>query len=457
MLKFRKDFSKAFRTAYKSISQERAQRRKEKKKFREQNGHSWRLWLNIATFVLIVVVLIAARKQLVEAWHLVGQANLLILLLIIPAQFVSYYASTEIFFTYLRARGQMKNISTLQATTMSLEMNFVNHVFPSGGVSGVGYMNWRLGKIGISAGQSTMAQIMRYVIQLGTFLILLVIALIWATLEDRAASWIVVMVSISITVLVCAVFFGGYLIDSKERMESFARFLTNNVNKIVAKITFGRKTNVMQFSKVEIFFLDFHEDFLALKQDKKMLYKPIVWSFIFNIMDVSLFMIAFWSLGAFVNPAILLIAYGAAAVSGAFMLTPGGAGAYEAIMIGILTAGGVAAGTAFAGVILARAALILLTLVVGFAAYQYALHKYGQPNIEKIDATQKDRIKPIKKSENTTRILKLDETHELTEKINLPNSKSKVNKENNFESKKLSAAERDEKTRQILAEKYSKK
>ena len=55
----------------------------------------------------------------------------------------SYYASTEIFFTYLRARGQAKEITPLASTSVALEFNFVNHVFPSAGVSGASYMVWR--------------------------------------------------------------------------------------------------------------------------------------------------------------------------------------------------------------------------------------------------------------------------------------------------------------------------
>ena len=152
-----------------------------------------------------------------------GRVNLLILLLLVPIQFASYYASTEIFFTYLRARGQLKRTNTLQATGMSLELNFVNHVFPSGGVSGVSYMVWRLGKLGVTAGQSTLAQVMRYVVQMGTFMVLMGFALIWATLENRTDNWVVVATAIGITSLVFLVIFGGYLVGSASRMKNFAR------------------------------------------------------------------------------------------------------------------------------------------------------------------------------------------------------------------------------------------
>jgi len=231
-------------------------------------------------------------------------------------------------------------------------------------------------------------------------MVLMAIALIWATLENRTANWVVVAVAIGITALIFIVIFGSYLVGSRKRMVSFAKFLTANVNKLVKKITFGRQPQVMKLGKVEKFFLDFHEDFMVLHDDKKLLIKPIIWSFIFNVTDVSLFLVTFWSLGIAINPAILLIAYGASTLSGMFMLTPGGAGAYEAIFIGILTASGVPGGAAFAGVILARACLISLTLASGFVVYQQALRKYGQPDLaKKVDLTPDDEVERAEKDE----------------------------------------------------------
>ncbi|MCL2280503.1 flippase-like domain-containing protein [Candidatus Saccharibacteria bacterium] len=335
------------------------------------------------TLILIVAMLILARHELVEAWHLMGRVNLLILILLIPIQFASYYAGAEIFFTYLRSRGQLKRTNMLQATAMSLELNFVNHIFPSGGVSGVSYMIWRLGKLGVAAGQATMAQIMKYVVQMGTFMVLMALALIWTTLENRMANWVIAATAIGITSLIFLVLFGGYLIGSRSRMKNFARWLTKTLNSLVKKVTFGRKSEILELERTKRFFLDFHSDFVVLKNDKKLLVKPIIWSFLFNLFEILLFMVSFWALGTWANPAALLIAYGAATLTGIFMLTPGGAGAYEALMIGILTASGIAGGTAFAGVILARTILIIGTLVSGFVVYQHALHKYGRPDLDK--------------------------------------------------------------------------
>jgi uncharacterized protein (TIRG00374 family) len=378
----------------------------------------WRLWLNIATIVLIVLVIFFARHQLVEAWHLLTRVNIWILLLLIPVQFFSYYANSEIFLVYLRERGRLKQTSRLEAASMSLELNFVNHVFPSGGISGMAYMVWRLGKQGVPAGQATLSELLRYVMQTLTFVLLLVVALIFATVDNKTSSWIVVVVAIVLTALAFLAIFGGYLIGSETRMRGFARWLGGAVNHVVARLTFGHKPHILNQNKLrnlEQFFLDFHKDFLVIKSQKSLLLKPLLWSLAFNLIDVSLFLVTFWALGTPVNPAVMLIAYGGAAVAGTVMFTPGGAGAYEVIMITVLSASGMSIGAATAGVVLTRAILILGTLLSGFVFYQRALHKYGRPELEKPDLTPDEEIQiamdSLKQQHQTTHNDKNTSTH----------------------------------------------
>ncbi len=57
-------------------------------------------------------------------------------------------------------------------------------------------------------------------------------------------------------------------------------------------------------------------------------------------------------------------------------------GAYEAVMIGVLVAGGVPAKMASAGTILSRTILIVGTIAVGAVAYHHTMTKYGQPDYQ---------------------------------------------------------------------------
>jgi uncharacterized protein (TIRG00374 family) len=339
---------------------------------------SFRAWLSTITLVLIAVIIFFSRHELVHAWKLLEQVNIWILLLLIPGQLLVYYAGGEMMFSYLRAKKAIDHISPLGLARMSLEMNFVNHVLPSGGVSGISYMGWRLGGYGVSPARSTMAQVVRYSMGFAAFIALLMLAVVIVTIDGGINRWIILVSSIlasgMLGVMVAAIF----VMSSTKRMTWFARWTVRTVNAFVRKVTFGRKRKVLHEDKVNEFFDDLHRDYLALRADKKILIRPFLWGLVFNLADVSLFLIAFWALGVPVNPAPVLIAYGVAATAGFFVVTPGGAGAYEAIMVAFLAVAGLAQGTAIAGIVLARVILLLGTIGLGYLFYQHAIMKYGK-------------------------------------------------------------------------------
>jgi uncharacterized protein (TIRG00374 family) len=161
-------------------------------------------------------------------------------------------------------------------------------------------------------------------------------------------------------------------------MTIFAKWSTTIVNKLVRKLTFGRKRNILKKAKIETFFSDMHDDFVTLRKDKRVLIVPFLWGLLFNAADVALFVITFWALGAPINPAPILIAYGVASVAGFFVVTPGGAGAYEAIMVAFLAVAGIGSGTAIAGIVLTRVIVLLTTIGLGYFFYQHAILKYGK-------------------------------------------------------------------------------
>jgi uncharacterized protein (TIRG00374 family) len=339
---------------------------------------SFRAWLSVVTLLLIAVIIYFSRHELIHAWHLLERVNIWILLLLIPGQLLVYYASGEILFSYLRAKKSIDKVSGGELTRMSLEMNFVNHILPSGGVSGISYMSWRLGKFGVSSGSATMAQVVRFAATFISFTILLVIAVFVVTIDGNINRWIILVSTTLVTVMVGSILSGIYLMSSQKRMEAFSSWIMRTVNSAVRKLTFGRKRSVIKKAKIDLFFADMHHDYLALRHDKGMLVKPIAWALLFTATDVCLFLITFWALGSPVNPAPILIAYGVATIGGFFVATPGGAGAYEAIMVGFLAVAGLSKETAIAGIVLTRVILLLGTIVLGYVFYQLALVKYGK-------------------------------------------------------------------------------
>lgn len=339
---------------------------------------SFRAWLSIFTLSLIVVIVFFSRHELVQAWKLLEQVNIWILLLLIPGQIFVYFVGGEMMFSYLRAKGSIRHIRGSELTRMSLEMNFVNHILPSGGVSGISYMTWRLGHYKIPPGRATMAQLVRFAMSYASYIALLMLAVLVVTIDGGINRWIIFVSSFLVFIAVVSAFGAMYLLSSRKRMWQFADLIVKKGNRLISKLTFGRKKRVLKYSNVEKFFTDIYFDYLALKRDKRILVKPFLWGILFNAGDVMLFVITFLAMGILVNPASLLIAYGVAIIGSLFVVTPGGAGAYEAIMIGFLALSGVSKGEAIAAIVLTRVILLLGTIILGYVFYQNSLLKYGQ-------------------------------------------------------------------------------
>jgi uncharacterized protein (TIRG00374 family) len=343
-----------------------------------RRGLSLRGWLTIITTVLLVVVVFFAWPEIVRAWRLLDSINLWILVLLIPVQFFSYYATGGMIFSYLRSKGDLKDMKHGSMTRLALELNFVNHVLPSGGAAGFSYLSWILTRHNVSVGRSTMAQIIRFALTFVSFLLILVVAVIALTIDHQIDRTIILLCSGLAVLCVGGTFFAIWLIGSKARLERFSGRLTRFVNRIVTFFTRGRKKEAVKLASISGFFIELHDDYLAIRKDRRILIKPFIWAALANLADVALLWIAFLALGYAVNPALLFVAFGLASIASAVSVTPGGAGVYETIMITFLASSAVPADVAIAGTLIARVTLVLGTILFGYVFYQLTIAKYGK-------------------------------------------------------------------------------
>lgn len=337
---------------------------------------STRRVLSLGTLVLVAVLLYLSRHELVEAWRLLQTVDLAILAFIIPLQMLSYYAAGAMVFSYLKQKKAVQG-SAVELAKVSLELNFVNHILPTGGVSGASYMTWRLRHLGVGAGRATLAQVVRFAATFSSFLALLLVALVVITLDGNITRVTILVTSGIASTIVFGTLFVGYIINSRERLQSFSRMLTRLVNGVWRRLL-RHKTALLHADKVTAFFEELHDDYLVLKREPRLLVRPFLWGLVYNLAEVSMFFVAFWALGTPVNPAPLLIAFGVATIAGFFVVTPGGAGGYELVMIAFLSSTGIPQGAVVAAVLLARTLLILGTIISGSVFYYLALEKYGK-------------------------------------------------------------------------------
>ena len=345
---------------------------------------SFRFWLSLTTLLLVAVLLYLSRHQLDHAWHLVREANLWLLVLIIPLIVAGNIVAGEMTLSYLRQKRLIQHISAWELMRVSMEFNFVNHVLPSGGMSGVSYLNWRLSKLGVAGTQSTVAQAVRFVTGFAAITTLLVVSVLAVTIDSGINRWIILMSSAMVFLMFIATLGVIYLVSSPVRMQRFAGWLATACNKLVRWATRGRKKAVIDSQRLMVMFNDMHRDYVSMMRDKKILLRPYLWGMLFYALDVAQFYIAFLALGVYVNPAAILIGYGIAQLAAFVVVTPGGAGAYEALMVLVLATTGLSEGRAIAGIILARVIILLMVIGLGYIFYQRALITYGKRDSESI-------------------------------------------------------------------------
>lgn len=337
-----------------------------------------RVWISLITVVLIVVIIIISRRELQRAWELLQTVDWRILLLIIPVTLVSYLTQGEMTFSYLRQKGVLKGVSLLTQMRMSLELNFVNHVLPSGGVSGFSYLNWRLNNLGVSGARATMSQLVRYLAGFAGLVTLLIVAVFLVTIDGTVNRWIILMSSALVSVLIFATVFSIYLLGNKARLHRVGNGAARFVNRVVRTVTFGRVLMAIKPAAVTAFLDEIQDDFVELMKDKRILIQPYLWGVLFTAVEIAVFWIVFWALGSVVNPAPILIGYGLASLAGFAIVTPGGAGAYETVMVFVLAIAGLAQSEAIAGVVLTRIIILFVTVIVGWFFYQQVVMKYGK-------------------------------------------------------------------------------
>lgn len=331
--------------------------------------------LNIVTIVLIAVIFFLARHELAQAWDLLSRVNLWILALLLPLQLLSYYAVGEMIFSYINDKKHLK-ANRIDMAKMALELNFVNHILPSGGVSGASYMTWRLKQFGISAGRATIAQVVRFGASFVAFFALLVVALLMITIDGGITRQTILITSSLGTAIILGVIGVIYLFDSESRLDRFIRWGAKQCNRVVGVFRRKRTEPLLKEDTIKRYFHDIRADYLVLKQEPKLLIKPFLWGVIFTLAEIAMFWVAFLALGDLINPAPLLIAYGLATIAGLLFVTPGGAGGYELFMIGFLTTAGIKPSASVAAVVLTRTILILGTILSGYYFYHKALTKY---------------------------------------------------------------------------------
>lgn len=334
----------------------------------------WKLWLNIVTFAALAFVVYAARHDIGRVFAQLSELNIWVLLLMLPAQFFVYFTLAELFYHFFKTTDVKVPIKALVAPM--IELNFVNHIFPSGGVSGFSYLTLRLKPYGVSTAKSTLAQLARFALMFMSFIVLLFVALLMLAVGGSTSSLMVLAVSAITFTLFFVTSVLIFVIGSESRISAFTTGLTRVLNRII-HVFRRRHPETISLKNVKQTFLELHEDYMLIRRDVGRMKWAILWGFLSSVAELALLYIAFMAHGAWVNPGAVIVAYVIANLVGFIAILPGGIGLYEPLMTAVLISGGVQPGLALSATLVYRVISLLLSLLSGYFLYQRAIRRYG--------------------------------------------------------------------------------
>ncbi|MBA3678687.1 flippase-like domain-containing protein [Candidatus Saccharibacteria bacterium] len=336
-----------------------------------------RHFLIFIALIIIVVLAYSQFHQVQSFKQLLSLLNWWILLLVVPLRYLYYRANAKYFEKFFAIFKQKTPFTPLLEATIT--MNFVNIVFPSGGISGLSYIRKVLDDE-VDTANVTLAQLSWYMLSFLAYLLFLLLGVGMLLLSNqviRVSSRIIILVLVVILIVsISALLF----IFSPETVESVAFFAIKPVNRflqLIRKRVFGRE-------RVRKFLEQMHSSILFLRQNYRVLGKPFFYSCMMIIWDIATIYVIFLAFGRIINPGIVIAGYTIALISSVAALATAGIGVYEAAMVATFVGLNIPFDMAFAVTIMYRITSLWLFVPIGLFFYKRTLlDKDKRPNKKK--------------------------------------------------------------------------
>lgn len=329
----------------------------------------FKLILTTATFVVLLVLVYSIRHQIGQVISNLGKVNLLALLLILPMEFFNYDAYARLYKKLFAILG--KPVTYSEMFKLTFELNFVNHILPSGGVSGISYFNVRMRGYGATGAKSTLVQFMKLFLLYLSFQPILVFGLILLAARGHVNNLIILIATSLITLLVVGTFIAIYIIEDRARIKTTLTNMTKALNAVIGFFRRGKHT--FNIEKAQGTFDELHDNYMVLKEHWRELKMPFVYMLIANLTEIMAVYVVYIAFGHLVNFGAVILAYAIANFAGLVSVLPAGIGVYEGLMTGILAATGIAAKISLPVTVMYRVLNMFIQLTPGYYFYQRAV------------------------------------------------------------------------------------
>lgn len=331
----------------------------------------WRLLLNIFVVLAFIGLAVGIRNQLADNFSSLDDANVWFLLLLIPLQFLNYDEQSRLYSALYKVFDE--KLSYWNSFKLSLEMTFINTVFPSGGISGMTYMGARMRGSGRSGSRAVLMQLMKLMMTFLAFELVLAIGLLILAGMGHINSFTVLTAGVLTTAIVIATVIFIFIITSARRVMVFAD-LSVKFLQTLARWSHVNFLQNVDLSAMRKFMDEMHSNYKYMEKNYKQL-QPAFWhAFLMDMWEVLSVFVVFVAFGHVINIGVIILAYAVANLSGIISVLPGGAGLFEISMTGVLVVGGVSAGLALTVIVVYRVIDTVMQVPFGWYLYHRGLH-----------------------------------------------------------------------------------
>ncbi len=327
--------------------------------------------LTILTLGALGALIYAVRDPLLETVSNLGKVNPWAILLIIPVEIINYHAQAMLYQNFFSILGN--KLSYRFMYRLALEMNFVNNIFPSAGVSGFSYLSVRMRSMDVPAARSTIVQMMKFILVFVAFQFFLFSGLLILAVGGKASNLLVLIAGSLATLLLVATLGIAFVIGSKRRINSFFTLLARFLNRLIHLVR-PKHPETINISRAREVFTELHENYMHIRLNLGALRKPFLYALLANVTEVAAIYVVYIAFGQWVNPGAIIIAYAVANFAGLVSVLPGGVGIYEALMTAVLAAGGISPAVSIPATLMYRVVSMSVQLPPGYFFYQSALH-----------------------------------------------------------------------------------
>jgi uncharacterized protein (TIRG00374 family) len=323
--------------------------------------------ITIVTLVVLALVTYGIRDQIGETIENLRTANPWPILLIVPLAFANHYGLGKLYQGVFRILGD--RFRTRSMVRLSFEINFVNNVFPSAGVSGFSYISLRMRGEHVAAGKSALVQVMRFALVFISFQLLLGLGLLFLSLTGDVNNFVIMVTASLVTLLFVGTALALFIISSKARINGFFTGLTRIANRLI-QVLRPKNPETINISRVEKLFTELHNNYQLVRHNLTNLKKPLLFAFLANLTEVLSIFVVFWAFGEPVNIGAVVIAYAVANFAGIMSILPGGVGVYEGLMTAVLVATGVPVAISLPAIVTFRIISMATQIPIGYYYYQ---------------------------------------------------------------------------------------